>query len=209
VCPRLSTFHTNKPGNSHAKAELRRAIKAAIAGLDPALRQAEDDALLGRVGELPGLSTAGNILLFVPAFSEELPMFEFFSAVTKLKKNIHFPRIDKPARQLRLYRVADPATDLRPGTLGIPEPRPGLPEVSPEVIDWALVPGLAFDELGFRLGRGGGYYDRLLPMLRPQAICWALCLCCQLVNRLPVESHDAPLSGVSTPERELFGLRGT
>ena len=204
----MSAQYPNKAGNSHSKAELRRAIKAAIAGLDPALRQAEDEALVGRFGQLPGLSKARNILLFVPAFPEEPPMLELFSSITKLKKNIHFPRVDKPARRLKLYRVADPAQDLLPGALGIPEPRPGLPEVSPEVIDWALVPGLAFDELGFRLGRGAGYYDRLLPMLRPQAICWALCLSCQLVYRLPVEAHDAPLSGVSTPEREIFGLRG-
>ena len=57
--------------------------------------------------------------------------------------------------------------------LGIPEPRPDLPEVPPAAVDWALVPGLAFDERGFRLGRGAGYYDRLIPLLRPDAICWA------------------------------------
>jgi 5-formyltetrahydrofolate cyclo-ligase len=204
----LSAHHPDVPGNSHSKTELRKAIKAAIACLDPAFRRAQDNALLGRFRQLPGLFEAGSLLLFVPAFPEEPPMVELFSSTYEMKKEIYCPRVDKAARRLRLYRVADPAKDLCPGALGILEPRPGLPEVSPEVIDWALVPGLAFEESGFRLGRGGGYYDRLLPTLRPQAICWALSLCCQLVSRLPVEAHDAPLSGVSTPEREILGLRG-
>ncbi len=91
-------------------------------------------------------------------------MLELFSSITKLKKNIHFLQrvVQAVPRRLKLYRVADLAQDLLPGALGIPEPRPGLPEVSPEVIDWALVPGLAFDELGFRVGWGAVYYDRLL-----------------------------------------------
>ncbi len=78
-----------------------------------------------------------------------------------------------------------------------------------EEVDWALVPGLAFDEQGFRLGRGGGYYDRLLPQLRPDATCWAICLSCQLMHALPVEPHDAPLNGIATPDRVVRGLRGS
>jgi len=204
----LSAQDPTRPGSSHAKAELRHAFKATIAGLDPTFRRAQDTALVGRFRQLPGLSEAGTILLFAPAFPEEPPMVELLSSAFEMKKDVYLPRVDKPARRLRLCRVADPAQDLCPGAMGIPEPRPDLPEVSPKAIDWALVPGLAFDEHGFRLGRGAGYYDRLLPMLRPQAICWALCLSCQLVRRLPVEAHDMPLSGVSTPERDVFGLRG-
>ncbi len=90
---------------------------------------------------------------------------------------------------------------------GIPEPRPDLPEVPPAAVDWALVPGLAFDERGFRLGRGAGYYDRLIPTFRRDAICWAVCLTCQLIDRVPVEPHDVPLNGVSTPSRDVQGAR--
>jgi 5-formyltetrahydrofolate cyclo-ligase len=204
----LSAYRPHVQENSRSKAELRQAIKAAIGQLDPACRRAQDSALLGRFLTLPGLSEAGRILLFVPAFPEEPPMAELLLTTFETKKEIYLPRVDKPGQRLRLYRVTDPAKDLCNGALGIPEPRPELPEVSPEVIDWALVPGLAFDELGFRLGRGAGYYDRLLPLLRPRATCWALCLSCQLVKRLPVQDHDMPLNGVSTPERDVFGLRG-
>ncbi len=71
-----------------------------------------------------------------------------------------------------------------------------------------LVPGLAFDEQGYRLGRGAGHYDRLLPRLRSDAVCWALCLSCQLLSRLPIEPHDRPLNGVSAPGRTVLGARG-
>lgn len=204
----MSAHRPEPPDSRHAKAALRQAIKAAIARLDPAERQAQEDALIARCRQLPGLREARNILLFVPSFPEEPPVIALFSSLIEMKKVVYFPRVDKPGRRLILCQVADPVNDFSPGTIGIPEPRLGLREVAPEVIDWALVPGLAFDEQGFRLGRGGGYYDRLLPMLRPDAICWAVCLNCQLVSRLPVEAHDAPLNGVSTPTREIQGLRG-
>ncbi len=123
-----------------------------------------------------------------------------------MKKDVLCPRVDRRARRLSLHRVADPAAELSPGVLGIPEPRPDLPEVTPAAVDWALVPGLAFDERGFRLGRGAGYYDRLLPLLRPDATCWALCLSCQLVSatarRAPTTRRS---NGVSTPERDVRG----
>ena len=51
----------------------------------------------------------------------------------------------------------------------------------------------------FDSGRGGGYYDRLIPSLRPDATCWSICFECQLVPELPVEAHDAPLTGVPLP----------
>ena len=104
-------------------------------------------------------------------------------------------------RRLRLYQVGDPDTDFRRGTLGIPEPRKSCPTVAPEEVDWVLVPGLAFDGRCYRLGRGAGHYDRLLPTLRPDTPRWSLALDCQWVDALPVEPHDVPLDGVVSPTR--------
>ena len=149
-----------------------------------------------------------TVMLYVSAFPEELRTDEYWARAYEGGKRVISPRVDRAARRLRLYRVEDPRTELRPGVLGIPEPRDDLPEVAPESIDWVLVPGLAFDEQGYRLGRGAGHYDRLLPRLRPDAVCWALCLSCQLVAGLPVEPHDMPLDGVCTPDRIIRGDRG-
>lgn len=182
-------------------------MKAAIAALDPGERRAEEAWLVTRFSGLPGLAEAASVLLFVAALPEEPRTFDLFSLAYEMKKTVLCPRVDRRGRRLSLHRIGDPASELIPGVLGIPEPRPELPEVAPTTIDWALVPGLAFDERGFRLGRGAGYYDRLLPLLRPDVICWALCLSCQLVHELPVDDHDVPLDGVSTPERNVRGAR--
>ena len=78
-------------------------------------------------------------------------------------KRVLCPRVDRVGRRLRLYVVDDPARDLSPGMLGIPEPRPTCPEADPSSVDWALVPGLAFDASGYRLGRGAGLHDPCSP----------------------------------------------
>jgi 5-formyltetrahydrofolate cyclo-ligase len=198
------------PPTSHSsKAALRRAMRATIAALDPRERWIQEDGLITRFCGLPGLNEAGSVLLFVAALPEEVRTLELFSLAYEMKKTVLCPRVDRRGRRLTIHRISDPASELIPGVLGIPEPRPDLPEVAPATIDWALVPGLAFDERGFRLGRGAGYYDRLLPLVRLDAICWALCLSCQVVCDLPVEAHDAPLDGVSSPERTVRGCRSS
>jgi 5-formyltetrahydrofolate cyclo-ligase len=191
-----------------AKRSLRAAILAAIAALEPDLRRAEENELASRFPHLPGWPDAETVLLYVTAFPEELRTHEYLMRAYRAGKRVICPRVDRAARQLRLHRIHDPASELTPGTLGIPEPRADLPEVPPESIDWVLVPGLAFDEQGYRLGRGAGHYDRLLPRLRSDTICWALCLSCQLVPRLPIEPHDRPLDGVTAPGGTVLGARG-
>ena len=119
-------------------------------------------------------------------------------------KQVACPRVDRAERRLRLFQITDPGTDLGPGTLGIPEPLNHCPEIDPGAVDWVLVPGLAFDLDGHRLGRGAGYYDRLLPRLRPDVVRWALAFDCQIVERLPAEPHDVSIDGIATPTRIIM-----
>jgi 5-formyltetrahydrofolate cyclo-ligase len=180
------------------KRALRRAAVAGILAMDPAERRRQEAALAERLPGLPGFAGAGVVLLYANAFPEEIATGPLLRAALEAGKRLACPRVDRAARRLRLFRVADPAADLVPGTLGIPEPRPELPELAPDEVDWALVPGLAFDARGFRLGRGAGHYDRLLTALRPDAQRWALILEPQWVDALPVEPHDQPLDGVAS-----------
>jgi 5-formyltetrahydrofolate cyclo-ligase len=187
------------------KNDWRRSILAAIGRLDPDDRRAQEDALAATFPRLPGWTRAGTVLLYVSAFPEEIRTAPMLAMAYEAGKHVILPRVDRRARELRLHRVIDPASELRPGVLGIPEPDAGLPEVPAGSIDWALIPGVAFDEFGYRLGRGAGHYDRLLPTMRADAVCWALCLSCQLVPRLPVEPHDVPMDGITSADRTVLG----
>lgn len=86
--------------------------------------------------------------------------------------------------------------ELLPGPFGALEPAGDIPAPPPDLV---LVPGLAFDGGGFRLGRGGGFYDRFLETLpSPGPALCGVCFSCQIVPAIPRESHDARLSFLVT-----------
>ncbi len=172
-----------------------------ILALDPIARAREEAELARCFPRLPGLDVAQTVLLYARAFPEEIATGPFFESLRSAGKALVCPRVDRARRRLVLHRIDDPARDLIPGTLSIPEPRPGTAVVPPEAVDWVLVPGLAFDRRGYRLGRGAGHYDRLIPTLRPDVPTWALILDCQWIDDLPVEPHDVPVTGVVSQAR--------
>jgi 5-formyltetrahydrofolate cyclo-ligase len=185
----------------HLKRGVRRSIVAEVLGLDPEERSIQESLLLARFAELPGLRTARTVLLYIKAFPEEVDTLTLLRGALQSGKRVVCPRVERAEHRLRLFQITSLSADLEPGILGIPEPRDCCGEVSPAEVDWALIPGLAFDLNCYRLGRGGGHYDRLLPLLRPDTPRWALGFDCQLIASLPVEPHDVPVSGVATPRR--------
>ena len=98
-------------------------------------------------------------------------------------------------------RAVSDLSALRSGAFGIPEPGAELPCVPPEEIGLALVPGTAFDRSGFRLGRGGGYYDRFLPLVRGSRT--GLCYGAFLLTVLPRTALDVPVDSIITEEGEF------
>ena len=105
-----------------------------------------------------------------------------------------YPRVAGDA--LRFHAVGDPAVDLSAGTLGIREPSPALPEIAVDRIDAFLCPGLAFDARGGRLGRGCGFYDRMLAGVRHEAVKIGVCFAYQIVPDTFQEPHDMRMDAV-------------
>ena len=111
---------------------------------------------------------------------------------------IGLPRIAGRTQPLA-FHAWSPGTRLVSGTYGLREPASDAPAFTPDVI---LVPLLAFDARGERLGYGGGYYDRTLAA-HPAALAIGVAFDEQEMDRLPSQAHDRPLDGVLTPS----GLR--
>jgi 5-formyltetrahydrofolate cyclo-ligase len=113
---------------------------------------------------------------------------------------VAFPRVCGPAGLALHWSELE---DLQPGYCGLLEPTEGMAEAAPDEIDVVLVPGVAFDERGHRLGMGGGFYDRLLADLPPEVMKIGLAFDEQIVEAVPREEHDVVLDAVVTPSRIL------
>ena len=185
------------------KTLMRRQTIERILARTPELRDWEQTELVARFPSLPGWETAGTVALYANAFPEEIETGPLLLFALKSGKRVLCPRVHRREKRLCLFEIQNLASDFEAGMLGIPEPRKTCREVSPVEVDWVLVPGLAFDSRGFRLGRGAGHYDRLLPTLRKDVLRWALIFDSQWVEAVPVEPHDVALDGVVSATRVI------
>jgi 5-formyltetrahydrofolate cyclo-ligase len=130
-----------------------------------------------------------KVVLLYHSLADEVcthPFIEHWSA----RKTILLPLVSGEQLELRVYSSAN----LRPGSFGILEPTGSALFTAYDQIDLAVVPGVAFDRKGNRLGRGKGYYDRLLPQLKAPRI--GICFPFQLVDEVPAEPTDTPMDEV-------------
>lgn len=177
---------------AEAKRALRKEVLARLAALPPARRALEEELVTAAVQGTGDWGAAGLVLLYrnLPG---EFSTVGLANAAWRQGKRVAMPRVAGPGL-LALHEVRT-WTDLRPGAFGIHEPPAGLPAVRAEDVDLALVPGVAWTRDGARLGRGGGFYDRLLPRLR---LAWGLGFDLQVVPSVPTEAHDARVQRVWT-----------
>jgi 5-formyltetrahydrofolate cyclo-ligase len=189
-----------------AKRALRTERIAARDALAPSEHAAASRAIAGRLAGL-GTFAAARVLLLTLPYRSEWDTRVLFDAAMAAGKTVAVPRVDPATRMLDLHVVGDLAADVAPGYRGIPEPAARLPRIGHDAIDWVLVPGVAFDPAGRRLGYGGGYYDRLLPLLRPDAPRVAGAFDLQLVERAPATAHDLMVDMIVSETRILVAAR--
>ncbi|MCP3975521.1 MAG: 5-formyltetrahydrofolate cyclo-ligase [bacterium] len=111
-----------------------------------------------------------------------------------------------PLDELLTVHELDGPLEVHP--YGFLQPHRSAPEVHPFDIDLLLIPGLTFDLWGNRLGRGAGYYDRLLSIVRPEVPLVGIVPVSLVVDRLPVEVHDVPMTHLATEEGVIETARG-
>lgn len=141
---------------------------------------------------------ARNILFYAP-LPDELDIWPLLGLALDEGKAVTLPRYDTETRAYTACQLGDLSKDIVRGQYGIREASPQCAEMDLNRLDLILVPGVAFDVQGRRLGRGKGYYDRLLPHL-PGTTC-GVGFDEQLLPEVPTERHDIHLNCILTPTR--------
>lgn len=172
--------------------------------IDPVRHAALSRAIQTRLIASAAWAGSSSVLLYV-AVRGEPDTSLLIDAAWAAGKNVYLPRVrpgDRGGMDMRICRRRE---DLTPSALGIPEPPASAPAFSPSNAPNALivVPGLAFDRDGYRLGYGGGYYDRFLSADALPGV--GLAFTDHLVDRLPRDPWDRSVSGLCT-EEELIWL---
>lgn len=180
------------------KDELRRKVLGRRDAMGPDERGAAGRVIVEKVTSLAAYRRAGVVLAYA-GIGSEVGTDPFLRAVLRDGKTLVLPRVNRAAKALELYEVGDLARDLEPGVWGIPEPRPD-PGAAVELgaVDFALVPGVAYDRRGGRLGHGAGFYDKLLGSTERRPLLVAGAFEVQVVERIPVERHDVFMDFLAT-----------
>jgi len=175
------------------KQTLRRSARSVLAALTVAQRLRASREIARTIAQIMDERQPRMVLAYSPLPSEPDWMLEQAWDLSRFA----WPRIES-GEQLGFYRILDGA-DLQPGALGILEPPPETSRrVQPVEADWALVPGLAFDAAGGRLGRGRGCYDRMLAAANPEIFSIGVAFGVQVVPAVPAGPNDMRVRALAT-----------
>jgi len=193
-------FKTEEKGTAmnlqESKSALRANIRAALEKISPAVRAVESIELCQRLQtQIP---SAHTILFFAP-LPDELDVWPMLELSLALGTNCALPFFDAEKMTYGARRLNRLATDIVTGKFGVREPAASCVEISLETFDLVLVPGMAFDLTGNRLGRGRGFYDRLLEKI--SGVKCGVGYDFQLMQSLPIEPNDVKVDFIFTPVR--------
>jgi 5-formyltetrahydrofolate cyclo-ligase len=178
------------------KNELRQKIRAALEKISPAVRAAESVDLCERLKVQ--IQSARMILFFAP-LPDELDIWPVLELSLAFGTTCALPVFDGDKKTYSAKEIKNMATDTIIGKFGVREPAAGCAKVPLDKFDLVLVPGLAFDLHGNRLGRGKGFYDRLLT--ESSGVKCGICHDIQLMENIPTEPHDTKVNFVLTPNK--------
>ncbi len=180
--------------------ERKKELRKHIASLktrhaDSAMRKLQSAKVLAALEAHPAFRAANTILLY-HSLKDEVDTHAFIRKWSD-KKRVLLPVVVDNDLELRIYSGPE---DMATGSYGIEEPTGEL-FTDYAAIDFIAVPGVAFDAKGNRLGRGKGYYDRLLPRI-PSAFKAGICFPFQLVEKVPAESYDIRMDIIITSNED-------
>ncbi len=186
---------------THHKSSIRATIRSQAAGLSEPDIVSRSERVIHRLGQLTVFGSAVNLLVYVST-GHEVKTHGLIRSLLARGRRVSVPYYHTVSRQYMAFEIRDFDTDLHPGRYGILEPRPEPSHVmGADRFDVVLAPGLAFDLDGHRLGRGTGYFDRILNRIHGARI--GLAFDFQIVEDVPVDAHDAAMDYIVTETKTL------
>lgn len=161
-----------------------------------------DDEIIAKLTASDEYICAETIFVFV-SFGSEADTHRFIEKALKAGKTICVPKIRTKEQGIEVFKI-DSLSDLCPGYYGILEPAEGCQPVASDSIDLILMPGVAFDRNGGRIGYGAGYYDRYLAKMTKMVSKIALCYNFQLFKNVPIDEFDIRIDGVITNDEVIM-----
>lgn len=148
-------------------------------------------------------------ILFYVSYDNEVYTHEMIKHALRYRKQIFVPMSQVEQYTLTISELVDFELDLIPATYGILEPKPEcIRPANPKELNMVIVPGIAFDIQGNRLGHGVGYYDNFLRFLPPHIMTIALAFTEQIIDELPKTERDVPINKIITENKIYDCLRG-
>lgn len=177
---------------------LRKELKKKRGQVPKERRAIWDQAIAANLFELPLYKEARKVMIYL-SFGWEVATWHIVENLQEQGKEVYVPVVQSKPRALipRLYTGRE---SLSPKVFGILEPGPEAPEARPEDLDLIIVPGLAFSNKGFRIGYGGGYYDRFLATTQGAAIGLVYSL---FIQDVPFDPWDYAVDFVITEDGVL------
>lgn len=188
------------------KSEIRRSAFARRNALSKEERSEKSAAIMERLFDFANFLEA-RIVLFYMSYGSEVDTEPMIRKALELEKIVALPLVDTKKKKILPFRIDNLDRDVRPGYRGIREPiPPRCKQIPVQYINLAIIPGVAFDERGGRIGHGVGVYDRFIPKLDVTTRKVALAFECQIVPQIPMEPHDRYTDIIITEERIVYKI---
>ncbi len=156
-------------------------------------REAKSQVIIDTLLNSGPYRDAKDIFAFV-SFKNEVMTHDFIKTAITAGKNIYVPIIDEEKKIMEITKLND-FSELAPGFFGVLEPSPEYIRISdPSVLDMVITPGVVFDENGYRIGYGGGYYDKFFSTLDTSVLKVGICFEEQVVKSFPHDEYDIPIN---------------
>ncbi len=188
-----------------AKEQIRKDIAKAVSGVTEKQRTEKTKAIEARLFGFANFLEARIVLLYIDG-ENEVRTKNILKNAYAFNKIVVLPAFDSERLKVSVFKVDHPDKDLLPGPRGVAQPNPARCKPVPlQKIDIAIIPGVAFDEKGARIGSGHGYYDRFpdLPVTTRKV---ALAFEEQILPQAPTESHDKHVDIIITDKRIIYKI---